>query len=611
MKVKMNVKKVFIYIKKIWNYLRKYGFLKTLKKFKEKLRIFKTYSRFNVDYKDWIKNNEPSESELKKQCKYKFKYNPKISIIIPMYNTNEIFFFELIKCLKAQTYVNFEVCFADGSKTKNQNLIDMFSDDSRFKYKFLNANKGISENSNEALKMATGDYIALVDHDDLIPKFSLYEIVKAINENITNNKNDVEFIYSDEDIIDSNYVRKNPHFKPDFSPYTLRSCNYICHFSIFKKSLIDKIGGFKSEFDGAQDYDLILRATEEAKKIIHIPKILYHWRAHENSTSLNTDSKLYAFEAGKRAIKSQLDRLGIKGEVILQDVPGTYKVEYEIINSPKVSILIPNKDSVDDLKRCVESLLKCTYKNIEIIIIENNSQNSETFEYYKKLEKNDKIKVVNYAKKGFNYSKINNFGRTVATGEYLLLLNNDIEVINSNFIEEMLGICSQKDVGIVGAKLLYYDDSVQHAGVIIGIGGIAGHIHKNIKDSDPGYFSRANIINNFSAVTAACLLVKAAIFDEVNGLDENFEVAFNDVDFCMKVRKKGYLVVYTPYAKLHHYESKSRGYENTPEKQARFSKEISLFKEKWEKELKIGDPYFNKNFRLDSSLFVLDINKKD
>ncbi len=592
-------------LKKLFYYLKNYGIKETIRKVIRKIKIFKTYSRFNVDYKTWIKNNEPNNNQLKKQVNYKFKYTPKISILVPMYNTNEKFFAELIESLKNQTYSNFEVCLADGSEKENELLKKYFENDNRFVYKFLGVNKGISENTNEALKLATGEYIALLDHDDLLPKFSLFEVVQTINNNPG-----VEFIYSDEDIIDSKYVRKNPHFKPDFSPDTLRSYNYICHFSIFKKTLLDKIGNFRSKYDGAQDYDIILRATESTNNIVHIPKILYHWRAHENSTSKNTDSKSYAFIAGKNAIEDQLKRLNIKGSVELLEVPGTYKVNYDIVGAPLVSIIIPNKDSLEDLKKCLHSIFKSSYKNYEIIIVENNSEKDDIFEYYNSLQKYQNVQVVNYKEKEFNFSKINNFGRKFAKGEYILLLNNDVEIITKNWIEEMLGICQQNNVGIVGAKLLYYDNTVQHAGVIIGIGGVAGHIHKNIKDNDPGYFSRANIINNFSAVTAACLLVKSKVYDQVNGLDTDFKVAFNDVDFCMKVREKGYLVVYTPFAKLYHYESKTRGNEDTPEKRKRFASEIELFKNKWEKQLNDGDPYFNKNFRLDSYLFVIDVGKK-
>lgn len=592
-------------LKKIINYVRMYGFIRALKKIYRKICIYKTYSNLNSNYDLWIKNNEPNDKELLKQEKYKFEYNPKISILIPMYNTDESFFYELIDSLKRQTYRNFEACLVDGSNQKNENYNKYIENDSRFKYKFLGYNNGISENTNEALNMSTGEYIALLDHDDLLPPFSLFEIVKCINENL-----DVEFIYTDEDIIDSKNKRKNPHFKPDYSPDTLRSYNYICHFSVFKKSLLDKIGNLRKKYDGAQDYDLILRATENTDKIKHISKVLYHWRAHNNSTSANVNSKSYAFIAGKEVIKSHLERQGIDAEVQALETPGTYKVEYKLLTQPLVSIIIPNKDSILDLKKCLNSILKSTYKNFEVIIVENNSESKEIFEYYKEIEKKFKnIKVTKLKDKGFNFSKIVNYGRSFAKGDYLLLLNNDVQVINNNWIEEMLGICMQKNVGIVGAKLLYPDDTVQHAGVVIGVGGVAGHIHKNIDDSDPGYFSRANIINNFSAVTAACMMIKAKIYDEVNGFDERIQVAFNDVDFCMKVRENGYLIVYTPFSKLYHYESKSRGEEDTPEKKKRFANEIKLFQSKWYNQLLKGDPYFNKNFRLDSYLFVIDTEK--
>ncbi len=483
----MKIKKIINYIKKAINYLKKYGLKKFIKHYKEKIKNLNVFSSLNGEYKEWIKNNEPNEKELEKQRKYKFKINPKISIVIPMYNTNEKFFHELINCIKNQTYENYEVCLADGSEKINEKLTNIFKDDGRFVYKHLNRNEGISENSNEALKMATGDFIALVDHDDLLPEFALYEIVKVINEN-----EDVEFIYSDEDIIDDTYTRKNPHFKPDFSFDTLNSYNYICHLSVFKKELLEKIGNFRKEYDGAQDYDLILRATEKANKIIHISKMLYHWRAHQNSTAANTDSKLYTREAGKKALEEHLKRLNLKGKVIAQNMPGTYKIEYEINENPKVSILIPNKDGIRDLEKCINSIIKkSTYENYEIIIIENNSEKQETFKFYETLESNKKVKIIKYEERGFNYSKINNYGRKYATGEYLILLNNDIEVIKENWIEEMLGICQRKDVGIVGAKLLYYDNTVQHAGVIIGMGGIAGHINKEIKDSDPRIFFKS------------------------------------------------------------------------------------------------------------------------
>lgn len=591
-------------IKKVICYVKENGIKKSFKKAKSVLLKGKCYASMNEDYQKWIKKNEPTEKELQEQRKHHFSYEPKISVVIPMYHTNETFFLELVHAFQSQTYSNFEVCLADGSKEKNDNLEKMVKDDNRFCYRFLGRPGGISDNTNEALKMATGEYIAFMDHDDLLPAFALFEVVKAINEN-----KEVDFIYTDEDNITNQHKRKNPHLKPDFSPDTLRSYNYICHFVVVKKTLFDKVGFLNSQLDGAQDYDFVLRATEKAQKIVHIPKILYHWRAHENSTSQNTSSKSYTGLAGQKAIENHLERMKLKGRVIPQELPGTYQVQYDIVENPKISILIPNKDSREDLKKCIDSILTSTYQNYEIIVIENNSVDQETFRFYEELKKNDQIKVVTFETDEFNFSSINNFGRKYATGQYLLFLNNDVEIITKDWLENMLGLCQRDDVGIVGAKLLYYDNTVQHAGVIIGMGGVAGHIHKDIKDEEYGYFSRASLINNYYAVTAACLMIKAKIFDEVKGFDETLKVAFNDVDLCMKVREKNYLVVYTPYAKLYHYESKSRGYEDTKEKKERFAKEIQTFQSKWKERLRQGDPYFNINLRLDTATFCIRTDK--
>ena len=364
------------------------------------------------------------------------------------------------------------------------------------------------------------------------------------------------------------------------------------------KELVEKVGLFRKEFDGAQDFDLFLRVTEQTTNIVHIPKVLYHWRTHNLSTSQNMETKMYAIEAGKKAIEEHCKRLNMKANVYEEKPLGLYRVKYELEEKPLVSIIIPNKDSIKYLKTAINSVLKSTYTNYEILILENNSKNSKTFKYYDIIQKNPKIKVIKYTEKGFNYSKINNFAVKQTKGKYIVLLNNDIKVITPDWLEEMLGICQRNEVGIVGAKLLYYDKTIQHAGVVIGMGGIAGHVNRTISEKEPGYFGRTKIINDFSAVTAACLMTKKELYEKVEGLDEKFAVAFNDVDFCMKIRKLNKLVVYTPYAKLYHYESKTRGYEDTPEKKKRFENEIQLFKEKWGKELKEGDPYFNKNLDL-------------
>ncbi len=558
-------------------------------------------------YQMWIENNEPTKEEIEEQRNKKFKLNPKISIIIPMYNTPLNFFKELVDSLIDQTYTNWELCLADGSPEKNQKLEKIYKKDERIKYKFIGENKGIAGNTNEALSLVTGDFVALLDHDDLLPIFSLYEIVKCINENP-----DVEFIYTDEDKFEKlGGKRYDPYFKSDFAPDTLRANNFICHFSVFKKELMDKLGGFRNEYDGAQDYDILLRMSEETNNIIHIPKILYHWRVHSLSTAKSGGTaKPYAYEAGIKAIQDHIDRIGLKGTVESGNTLGTYKVNYEIQGNPKVSIVIPNKDYIKTLKVCLNSIKKLTtYENYEIIIVENNSEEKETFEYYKKIDGKDKIKVVYFPEKEFNYSKIINFGVKNSTGEYIVQLNNDTELLTPNWLQEMLGFAQRDDVGAVGAELFYPDNTIQHAGIIIGIGGVAGHVFKNLPKGIHGYFSKDAMIQNLSAVTAACIMTPKSIYDEVGYMDEKFKVAFNDVDFCLKIRQTGKLIVYNPYVQFTHYESKSRGFEDTPEKKKRFQSEIDRFHDKWQSVLDKGDPYYNKNLRLDNDQCAIRTEK--
>ena len=534
-----------------------------------------------------------------------FPKNIKFSVLVPLYNTPESFLKAMIESVQAQTYKNWELCLADGSDREHSfvgEICKKYADgDKRIKYEKLEKNLGISENTNACIRMATGEYIALFDHDDLLHPSALYEVMRAICEHGT------DFIYTDENTF-SEEPRDayNPHFKPDFSPDTLRSYNYICHLSVFSRELLDSVGYFRSEYDGSQDYDLILRLTEKAKKVFHIRKILYYWRAHKNSVAQDVGAKPYTVTAAKKALAAHLERCGLKGEVLDSSVPTTYHIKYEIDGNPLISVIIPNKDHTDDLDICLKSLYeKSSYKNFEVIIVENNSTEKETFEYYEAIaQKHGNIKIVTW-KGNFNYSAINNFGVNYAKGEYILLLNNDVEIINGSCLEEMLMFAQRKDVGAVGAKLYYSDDTVQHAGVILGLGGTAGHAHKHFGRSHPGYMARASIAQNLTACTAACLMMRRDVFDEVGGLDEEFEVAFNDVDLCMKIREKGYLVVFTPYAELYHYESKSRGNDSTPEKLERFRGEIDRFKEKWQKQLDDGDPYYNPNLTLTRDDFSL------
>ena len=606
----MNIKHV---IHEIKYYSKQYGIIKTIKKcFAKvftKIKHIVCNKKLHTmdDYHRWIYFNEPKEKDLEEQRKMKFEIEPKISIIVPMYNTNEKYFEELVNGMIDQTYSNWELCLADGSENESESIKRICSKDKRIKYKFLNSNNGISANSNEALKLTTGDYIGLLDHDDLLPKFALYEVVKTINENP-----EVEFIYSDEDKFTDIKNRYDPHFKPDFAIDTLRSVNYICHFSIFKKELMKKLGGFRSQFDGAQDYDIILRMSEQTDKIKHIPKILYHWRVHPGSTAAVTagDAKPYAFEAGKRAIEEHYKRIGLDAKVEHGISLGIYRTIYNVIGNPKVSIIIPNMDHIEELKICINSIIeKTTFTNYEIIVVENNSKKQETFEYYKKIIADKKIKVVYYPENKFNYSKIINFGVKHCSGEYVIQLNNDTELITENWLEELLGYAQRKDIGAVGVKLYYPDNTIQHDGVIIGIGGVGGHILKNLPKGEKAYFSRESFVQNFSAVTAACIISRREIYEEVGYMDEKFEVAFNDLDFCLKIRKAGYLIVADPFVELIHYESKSRGYEDTQEKIKRFQGEIERFQNKWKDVLENGDPYFNKNFRLDTENYRIKGDK--
>ncbi len=597
-------------------YYKKYGFIRTIKKCFSKVvhaisyRI-KNYqvARMN-DYEKWIYYNEPSKEELEEQRHHTFEKQPKISVIIPMYNTPKQYFEELVDRMIEQTYSNWELCLADGSPEKNKEIEEICKKDDRIHYQFLAENRGISGNTNAALMMATGDYISLLDHDDLLAPFALYEVVKIINRHP-----EVEFIYSDEDKFTTlGGKRFDPHFKPDFAIDTLRSNNYICHFSTFKKELMDKLGGFRSNYDGAQDYDIIIRMSELTDKIIHIPKILYHWRVHPASTAAATagDAKPYAFESGIRVLQDHLKRVGLEGTVEHGITLGIYRIRYAVKGTPKVTILIPNMDHIGELKTCINSILEqTTYPNYEIVVIENNSKKEETFAYYKEIEKNEKVSILYYPEKQFNYSKIINYGVKHTTGEYILQLNNDTEVLTPDWLEEMLGYAQREDVGAVGVKLFYPDDTIQHAGVIIGMGGIGGHVLKNLYKDHRGYFARDSFVQNMSAVTAACMLAKRNVYEEVDYMDEGFAVAFNDIDFCLKIREKGYLIIYDPYVMLTHYESKSRGYEDTPEKQKRFLGEIERFEKRWKKELEAGDPYFNPNFRLDVNDYIVKNTKVD
>lgn len=714
-----------------WEYFQKHGLRALFKKSVHKIQNIQD----DYDYNEWYKKVRITDEELAKQRESAtdFAMQPTFSIVIPVYATPEKFLRRMLDSIREQTYPKFEVCLVDATpyakiqhdpaqgRTPQEVLAEYAAADSRFRYETLTENLGIAENTNAAIRMATGDFIVLADHDDELEPQALYECVRAINAHP-----DVQVLYSDEDKVDFEDIYYfEPHFKTDFNPDLLRSVNYICHLFVARRSLLDAIAETaadgqkiyeRSAYDGAQDYDLILRATEKAQamerarlvsfanasggnavtgrssvddqtaateagvepkesaqpsiaaalkpldqallrqgrftssNIIHIPMVLYHWRAHQASTAQHPEAKLYAFEAGTRAVYDHCKRIGLPIKKVEQGITyGFYHPIYEN-QQPLISVVIPNKDHSADLDKAITSLAAGNYKNLEFIIVENNSDQAETWKYYEALknrfpeelpadfidpatafaaptaESNSAasmpaqvsayhsaaasvlpqpvVKVVKWDGP-FNYSAINNYGVQFTHGQYLLFLNNDIEEIDPDSIDEMIGYVQRDDVGICGARLLYPDEDIQHAGVIMGMGGIAGAAFVRTHDSDLSYMHRAKCIQDYSCVTAACLLTKRSLFDAVGGFTEKLAVAFNDVDYCMKVRALGKLVVYNPYAKFYHYESKSRGMEDTPEKLARFHSEILTFGTTWKDILRDGDPYYSPALTFRKANFAL------
>ena len=699
-----------------WEYFQKHGLRALFKKSVHKIQNIQD----DYDYNEWYKKVRITDEELVKQRESAadFAMQPTFSIVIPVYATPEKFLRRMLDSIREQTYPKFEVCLVDATpyakiqhdpaqgRTPQEVLAEYAAADRRFRYATLTENLGIAENTNAAIRMATGDFIVLADHDDELEPQALYECVRAINAHP-----DVQVLYSDEDKVDFEDIYYfEPHFKTDFNPDLLRSVNYICHLFVARRSLLDAIAETaadgrkiyeRSAYDGAQDYDLILRATEKAQameqarlasfanasdgnavtnpqpgiaaaldphdqallrqgrftssNIIHIPMVLYHWRAHQASTAQHPEAKLYAFEAGTRAVYDHCKRIGLPVKKVEQGITyGFYHPIYEN-QQPLISVVIPNKDHTADLDKAISSLSAGNYKNLEFIIVENNSDQAETWKYYEELKKRfpeelpadfidpatcgamrasetasasaapaaesnsaasayhsaaasvlpqPVVKVVKWDGP-FNYSAINNYGVQFTHGQYLLFLNNDIEEIDPDSIDEMIGYVQREDVGICGARLLYPDEDIQHAGVIMGMGGIAGAAFVRTHDSDLSYMHRAKCIQDYSCVTAACLLTKRSLFDEVGGFTEKLAVAFNDVDYCMKVRALGKLVVYNPYAKFYHYESKSRGMEDTPEKLARFHSEILTFGTTWKDILRDGDPYYSPALTFRKANFAL------
>jgi GT2 family glycosyltransferase len=552
-------------------------------------------------YQGWIAQNEPDAEALAEQRDQRFGHEPVVSVVVPVYKTAPAHLQAMVESVLAQTYAHWQLCLADGSGPGSELrplLEEYAARDERIQVHFLEDNRGIAGNSAAALALATGPYVALLDHDDVLPPFALHEVVRTLNEHP-----EVDFLYSDEDQLDCNGQRFNPHFKPAWSPDTLCSHNYICHFVVLSRQLLDRAGGFRAGFEGAQDYDLVLRASEQARQIVHIPRILYHWRIHPQSFS-NSQTRDKALDAGRRAIESHLEGVGTLATVTRGAVDGTYQVLRALPEQPLVSIIIPSHDQHEVLARCIESISRSSYRRYEILIAENHSKESETFAYYKQLAGRPEVRLITWDRP-FNYAAVNNWAASQAHGEVLLLLNNDTEARHADWLERMLEHALRPEVGAVGAKLFYPDGGVQHGGVIVGLGGVAGHAHKTWTGDAAGYFHRLVITQNLSAVTAACLMLRREVFEEVQGFDERYILAFNDVDFCLRIRQKGYRIVWTPYAELTHHETKTRGPEDTPEKQARFASEVHTFQSTWRDVLRAGDPYYNPNLSLDYENFSL------
>lgn len=546
-----------------------------------------------------------TQEELDAQRTHTFCHSVTFSIVTPLYNTPERFLHEMIQSVLNQTYPIWELCLADGSDLEHPKVRHICEEyatqDERIRYQKLEYNQGISINSNAAIAMATGDYIALLDHDDLLHPAALHEVMRAIC------KTNADFVYTDETTFrNTPQDAYNPHFKPAFAPDNLRAGNYICHFTAFKRTLLDEVGAFDSTCDGAQDHDLFLRLTEKSHRVAHVPEILYYWRAHQGSAAEDVGAKPYAIEAGKNAVSRHLERTGLEG-VVTSVRPGLtiYRIRYAIQGNPKISILIPNREHLLDLQSCLDSIFtRTSYPNYEVVVVENGSTSSEIFAYYRQVaQDHPNLRVVTWPG-SFNYSAINNYGAEHCAGDYLLLLNNDTEVITPDWLQEMLMYAQREDVGAVGAKLCYADDTIQHAGVGIGLLTLAGHYHRGVARDHVGYMGRLLYTQDVTALTGACMLLKRTTWERIGGLDEMLAVDFNDIDLCLRLRKAGLLVVWTPFAELYHCESKSRKQRSAEDKH-RFDTERITFQLRWKNELEAGDPYYNPNFSCATECFAL------
>lgn len=573
-------------------YIRRNGLISTYRR----LKMDQAPGKSVQDYQVWISKNENWDVKAIQKEIQNFKYHPTISILMPVYNVEQNWLEKCIQSVQNQFYPNWELCMADDCSTDESvrpTLEKYAKSDERIKVVFRSENGHISRATNSALEIATGEFVALLDNDDELAPIAFYEVVKALNENP-----ELDLIYSDEDKIDMQGNRFDPAFKPDWSPDLLLGTNYISHLGVYRRSIMNEIGGFRPGFEGSQDYDLVLRFTEKttAQRIHHIPKVLYYWRILPTSTAADQSTKGYAFEAGLKAVQEALVRRGIKGTAHHAAGNGLYDVEYEVLSTDLVSIIIPTRDGYDDMLRCLNSIVaKTSYPNYEIIVADNGSTDERMEKLYAKfkgqLGERFRVESIDIP---FNYSRINNLAAQKAKGKYLLFLNNDTEVITPGWITKMVSFAQFERIGMVGAKLYYPNQTIQHAGVIVGLGGAAGHCHHTYPKGDFGYFGKLEINVNYLAVTAACCMIRKADFEQLGGFEEELTVAFNDVDLCLREYEAGHDNVWLHGVELYHYESQTRGYENTPEKKARFDQETKFMEDRWGKYI-ANDPFYNPN----------------
>jgi O-antigen biosynthesis protein len=541
----------------------------------------------------WRRANDlrPSDEQALRAAAAALAYAPRISVLMPTYDTPERYLRAALDSVRAQLYPHWELCVADDASTEphvRAVLEEYRAADERVKVVYRAANGHIAQASNSALALATGEFVALLDHDDVLAPDALFQVALLLNR-----VPDTDFVYSDEDKIDDLERRSEPYFKPDWSPDSFLARMYTGHLAAFRRALVDQVGGFRAGFEGSQDYDLVLRVTERTQRIEHIPRVLYHWRIHPESAAANPDSKRYAYEAGRRALEEALVRRGEPGRVEELPEAGSYVVRYAIRAPEKVSVIIPSRDHGEDVERALRSIFaRATYPDFEVVIVDNGSTDPASLATFARWAADEpRVRVLRHDVP-FNFAAINNYAVAHTTGTYLLFLNNDTEVVTADWMEAMVEQAQRPSIGAVGAKLLYPDDTIQHAGVVTGIGGVAGHSHKYADASTGGYFNMLRTVNNYSAVTGACMMVRREVFERVGGFDEQLAIAFNDVDFCLKARRLGLYNVYLAHVVLYHYESKSRGAEDTPAKRARFEGERLLMLQRWHTS-EAGDPHYS------------------